>query len=231
VGDFKHRYVHYFYIPNDAIASFKIVILISYVVAVITAVAIPSLRALTTIRYLALLALLYYCGLAVIDAQRFPNYFVHIIPVFALILAAVLEHLRTIFRVPTAAIAAVLTLLVSVQVAGHLIKIRANAYKNEYEPTIQFLRENASEDTVIMGGSHLWFGLGDDYRLIDDARFGCLSGVSPDIIVLDAFHRGPSQFTRREPDVAQCLATLLHRFQLAAHHGEFRIFLPLRGAE
>jgi hypothetical protein len=191
------------------------------------AAVVPAVRRAPGVMLLLLLSVLYYVELALLDGARFPHYMVHVIAMWALLLAAVVGNAWSRKLVPAPLLTVFLCGLVLLQVSGHIIKIRQNTYCSEYLPTIAFVRAHSGRQTLVMGPSQLQFGL-PDRRLVDDARLGGLTGLVPDIIVLDEFHPGPELFRGREPDMVEHVSEVLRHFALAATYGNYRIYLPAR---
>jgi 4-amino-4-deoxy-L-arabinose transferase-like glycosyltransferase len=225
LSDFVHRYWNYYaYASAGGLGRFKIVVLIIYLCGFAAAILVRDIRQRPVGRILILLIALYYVEIAVLDSFGWPHYMVHLIPLFAAVLAVVVVWARSHVRLPSAALPVFLTAFIALQLGGHVLKLRANTYATEYVPTIRFLKQRASPQTVIVGGPELAFGLGEGYRLVADARLGVFSHVSPELIVLDPFHPGPSLFERSEPEVAQATKELLaNQFHVVATYGIYRI--------
>ncbi len=220
------RYVTYF-TPQGRGAQLKLGILLVYWAGILSAAFVPALRRARGVLLLLLLSGLYYVELALLDGSRFPHYMVHVIAMWALLLAAVAGFAISNKLVPAPILGVVLCGFVLLQISGHVIKIRQNTYRNEYLPTIAFVLNHSNRQTLVMGPSQLQFGL-SDRKLVDDARLGGLTGLSPDIIVLDQFHRDPRLFEVREPDMARYVSEMLtKRFFLAASYGDYSVYLPV----
>jgi 4-amino-4-deoxy-L-arabinose transferase-like glycosyltransferase len=223
-SDFMGRYVHSFTGPGAE--KYKILILIFYAAALLAALVIAPIRRSVAGRVLLSLAFLYYCELALFDSAWFPHYFVHVFPTWIALLAVVAAWLHQKKGVPKALIGSALALLALFQISGHVLQARKNRYATDYAPTIAFLRSHAMHGELIMGGSELYYGLGEGYRFVDDPRLGKVTGERPDLIVEDTIHPGPENFDEREPDTAQYMRNLLTgNYRLAATFGDYRILV------
>ncbi len=230
--DWRYRYLTFFFPRSGGAERLKVIVLIVYALAFAAALAAPAIRRAAGVVYLVLLTALYYSGLAVLDDAQFPHYMVHTITALALLLALTAGYAWRARLAPRPLIAAALACFMALQLGGHVLKIRADTYATAYEPTLRFLEMHASPETLIDGPAQLLFGLGEGYRLVDDARLGGLSGRRPDIIVLDNLRPGAAAFAGREPDMARWVGDVLdHRFHVAASYGEYRIYLPDKPAQ
>jgi 4-amino-4-deoxy-L-arabinose transferase-like glycosyltransferase len=225
------RYVHYFTPSQVRGAQLKLGILVTYWVAILSATVVPALRRAPGMLLLLLLSGLYYVELALLDGSHFPHYMVQVIAIWALLLAAVVGFAISNKLVPVRLLTTVLCGFTLLQISGHAINIWRNTYRNEYMPTINFVMNHSQRQTLVMGPSQLQFGL-VDRKLVDDARLGGLTGISPDVIVLDQFHRPPQlHLEDREPDMAQHVSAMLtRRFFLAATYGDYQVYLPIKAA-
>jgi hypothetical protein len=228
--DAAKRYLTYF-TPEARGGQFKLVILLTYWAGILLAALVPALRRARGVLLLLSLSGLYYVELALLDGSRFPHYMVHVIAMWALLLAAITGFAISNKLVPAPLLSLFLCGFVLLQICGNAIKIWQNTYRNEYLPMIGFVLNHSNSRSLVMGPSQLQFGL-NDRKLVDDARLGGLSGLSPDIIVLDQFHRAPHIFSEtQEPDMARNVSEMLtKRFYLAATYGDYQVYLPATAA-
>ena len=66
------------------------------------------------------------------------------------------------------------------------LRIKQNTYGNFYQPMINFLKQNAGENDLIMGGAELGFGLNFPKNHIADGRFGFYTHRKPKFIITDS---------------------------------------------
>ncbi len=228
--DVTGRYLVFFLPENrGAGAKLKILILLTYWAGILLAVVTPVIRRSPGVPLLILLSGLYYVELALLDGSQFPHYMVHVISMWALLLAAVSGFAISNRLLPRPFILTALGGFVVLQLSGHIFKIRSGPNQNDYLAAIAFVEAHSSSDTLVMGPSELQFNL--HRRLVDDARLGGLTGLTPGVIVFDWYHLGPERFEGREPDMQRYVAKMLtERFYLAATYGEFKIYLPRAAA-
>jgi len=228
LSDVVNRYVTFF-TPQGRGSKLKLCILLTYWAGILSAAFVPVLRRARGVLLLLLLSGLYYAELALLDGAQVPHYMVHVIAMWALLLAAVAGAAVSNKLVPIPLLASLLCGLILLQISGHVIKIWQNTYRNEYLPTIEFVMNHSDRQTLVIGPSQLQFELRNRV-LVDDARLGGLTGRSPDIIVLDSLHRVPHLFEAHEPDMARYVSYVLtKRFFLAANYGDYQVYLPLAG--
>jgi hypothetical protein len=230
LGDAVDRYVAYFTPQDRGVgAKLKLGILLTYWVGIVSASFVPALWRARGVLLLLSLSGLYYVELALLDGARYPHYMVNAIAMWALLLAAVAGFAISNKLVPARMSITVLCGFVLLQISGHAMKIRQNTYSNDYIPMIEFVLNHSNRQTLLMGPSQLQFGL-RDRKLVDDARLGGLTGLSPDIIVLDEIHSRALLFEGHEPDMARHVSEMLQRrFYRAATFGEYRVYLPVTG--
>ena len=226
--DVSKRYLLH-YLPGVPGSPYrlKVLIILVYWAGILVAVFVPAIRRAPGVWLLLMLSALYYCELAVLDSDAlFPHYMIHPITIWAILLAAVTSIALRKKLIPPPVIAALLFGFIALQLSGNIIKIHNNTYRNEWLPAIAFIEQHTNENSIVMGPSQLQFGI-KDRKLVDDARLGGLSGIHPDIIMLDYIHDAPLIFEGREPDmVAYTSDVLKKRFYRAAVFGEYRIYLP-----
>jgi hypothetical protein len=228
--DVLSRYINFFTPEGPPGSKLKLGILIVYWTGIALAALVPALRRAPGVLLLLLLSGLYYTELALLDGAQFPHYMVHVISVWALLLAAISGVAISRKLIPVPILVGVLAVFVLLQISGHAIKIRHNTYHTDYLPTIAFVQQHSDSQTLVMGPSQLQFGL-SGRTLVDDARLGGLSGLSPGLIVLDQAHPGAKAFEGREPDmVAHVSEVLTKRFYLAASYADYHIYLPRNSA-
>jgi hypothetical protein len=112
------------------------------------------------------------------------------------------------------------------QVGGAIYKMRQDTYRNSYAPAINFLKQNASPSSLIMGSSALGFGLDFPDNLVDDVKFGYYSGRRADFIVIDPdYALTLPAFKEGQPEVAAYINRLVVKdYRLAYNDGSYRIY-------
>ena len=172
---------------SSSLAPLKIFILITYLAGIAGAVVMRPIRTHRGYKALLILLGIYFVILTLVDGQKLSWYLVHMIPLFAALLAVFLSWLWTSTRVPRFVIVAPMLFFLALQVGGMFLRIRQNDYRRSYLPAVQFLEANAGS-ALIMGSTDLAFHLGFDANLVDDIRLGYYSGKRPDFIVVDEIY-------------------------------------------
>jgi 4-amino-4-deoxy-L-arabinose transferase-like glycosyltransferase len=173
---------------HSAIARLKALILVAYVAGVVCAWATRRIRESRGGRALLLLTALYFVIMAVLDGQKLAWYLVHIVPLYAALLAIWLVDVWEAVRLPRYAVAAALSALLLLQAGGVVQRMRANEYRASYAPAADFLKRRMQPSTLVMGSAEMGFALGFNEHLIDDSFLGYYSGKRPDFIVVDEIY-------------------------------------------
>lgn len=139
-------------------------------------------------RSLLLLALISYIGVAAIDNQKFPIYFVYSLPLFSAC-GALWVYDRWGHPGITRFVAAGLLLSsLLATIGGFFYKIYEDDYDHLYRTTIRAVRAELPTNGLVMGGSELGFALGFNANLIDDRFVGYYSGKRPDVFVENKYY-------------------------------------------
>lgn len=162
----------------------KAVVLIAYVIALVGSVLTRSIRRNAGYRALLILIAIYFVLLTVLDGQKETPYLMHIIPLYAAMLAIWIKWCWTKRTVPAPVIIMGLALIIFIQVGGMSFRMKQDTYHKLYAPAISFLQQNTSPTATINGSPSLGFGLGFTDRLKTDGRLGYVSGKRPDLIVI-----------------------------------------------
>jgi len=174
---------------SSSLVALKILILLTYVVGVIGALAVRSIRTHKGFRALLYLTGIYFLILTLVDGQKLSWYLVHMIPFYAALLAIFLMWLWEHSRAPRWLIVTPMAAFMLLQVGGLVQRIRQNSYTGSYLPAVSFLKANAGPSSLIMGSTELAFGLGYDANLVDDIRLGYYTGKRPDFIVVEEIYQ------------------------------------------
>ncbi len=193
IKEFTERYPHAFGLGattggHSGPIYLKSLILIGYIVGVFGLIFTKELR--NNRNYFALLVLIgiYFISLSVLDGQKQTYYLIHIIPLYVVCFAVWINwawnnHSNPVFRL---ALFGGVSVFIMLQIGGIGLRIKQNTYGRLYKPTIAFLKENSTENDLIMGKSDLGFGLGFPKNFIDDGEFAYTSGKRPKFIVYDS---------------------------------------------
>jgi 4-amino-4-deoxy-L-arabinose transferase-like glycosyltransferase len=224
VTDISQRYLFFFWSgEQSALNHLKGLILLVHVLFIIGGLCIRQVRSTLAYRTLAPCVLILYCGIALLDAFKWPYYMVHIFVFASAVVAVTAARLRfTAFRLPAAAAVAVLAL---VEVGGIGAKIRLNQYGNEFIPTIEYIRSHSSPTDYVEGEMPLNFGLGySNPRFHMDNRMGYYTGVRPALIVTGQF-ADLDYIRAHEPNVYQFIRHRLDvEYRQVAQYGDYKIY-------
>ena len=228
-NEFTVRYLEFYGFGSDASgpARLKLFILLAYVAGIIAAVLTPGIRNHKGYRGLLLLTLLYFSMLLLLDGHKQVMYLVHIIPMFAAILA-VSAHWYFAHRIISRRLLSIFIFgLILLQLGGVFYIIKQNDYRKNYHPAIEFLESYPDiKSHLIMGSGELGFGLEFPDNLIDDWRLGFHSGKKPDLIVVGKQYEGMFHGLRTsEPEVYKHVTELLNQeYRQIYDHGSIKIF-------
>lgn len=164
----------------------KSLILIGYIVGVLGALFTKSIRQNRNYFLLLILTAIYFVVMSLIDGQKQTPYLIHIVPFYCALLAIWLEWVWRKRFFPRSLTVLVIGFLVAVSAGGMAFRIKQNTYGNFYQPTIDFLKLNTSEQEMIMASSDFGFGLKFSDNLVDDGRFAFYTGKRPKFIVYDS---------------------------------------------
>ncbi len=193
IGEFTQRYPHAFgLLANTGGHSgpiyLKSLILIGYIAGVFGLIFTRELRRNQKYFALLILAGIYFASLSILDGQKQTYYLIHIIPIYVACLAIFINQAWEKSSKPFQKLILLggVFLFVSLQIGGIALRIKQNTKGRLYQPTINYLKENAAENDLIMGKSDLGFGLGFPENFVDDGRFGYRSGKRPKFIICDS---------------------------------------------
>ena len=188
-------------------------VLIAYFGSVLVALMDAGLRRQRAVRVLLGLIGTTWVMLWLLDGLKLKVYVVHIVPAFAgLTTLWIWNWTEGLPRRRFAAVAA----MVAIQVAGVAQAAREYSYRNEYLATVQYLKQRAGPDSLIMASAEFGFAFGFDRNVTDDMRLGYYTGKRPEFYVdsqwYEEWMRGAET---REPAVYQHV-----RRTLAEHYRE-----------
>jgi 4-amino-4-deoxy-L-arabinose transferase-like glycosyltransferase len=216
VREFTDRYPQAFGLGNvsgghSAPVYLKSLILIGYAVGLLGALLTRELRANRNYRALLVLTGIYFVVMSLIDGQKETPYLIHIVPFYLALLALWLDWAWRRQVVPKPLIAFGLLGFLALQTGGMMLRISKNTFSEVYQPAIDFLKANATEKDVIMGGAELGFGLKFPPNLISDGRFGYATGKRPKFIVFDDAARGSWEESKEfAPELYEYIPRLLN---------------------
>ncbi len=191
IREFTERYPHAYGLQTNSSGHsgpifLKSLILIGYALGILGVLLTKQLRQNRNYRALLILTTIYFFWMAVMDGQKQTYYIIQILPFYLIMLAIWINYLWSKNFLPRPLIALGLSGLLLLGVGGMSLRIKQNTYGNFYQPTIDYLKTNAGENDLIMGGSDLGFGLEFSKNHFDDGRFAYSTGKRPKFIVYDS---------------------------------------------
>lgn len=191
IREFTERYPHAFGLQANSGGHsgpifLKSLILIGYALGVLGVLFTKELRQNRNYRALLVLTAIYFVWMALMDGQKQTYYIIQIVPFYLIMLAIWINWLWRRNFLPRSLIALGLSGLLLLGIGGMSLRIKQNTYGNFYNPMIAFLKQNSTENDLIMGGAELGFGLGFPKNHIADGRFGLNTGKRPKFIMYDS---------------------------------------------
>ncbi len=162
-------------------------VVLVYLLSLVGVAFIPRLRARPGARFLLILTMIEFTLLSCLQPNWY--YLVYVLPAYAAAvgMASVwLWHRSLIGQWAAVAVIAGVVVLDS-GVSG--FRILHSDYRNRYLPAVDYLKQHAGPNSLIVGSGELAFDLGFEGRVLDDCRLGFTSKKVPDFIVLEAHYR------------------------------------------
>ncbi|MGE5184576.1 MAG: ArnT family glycosyltransferase [Acidobacteriota bacterium] len=217
--------------PGNAGPLFlKAFILAVYFAAAIAAFALRGVRRQRGFRTLAILLGVFFLFLTLGEGQRGAVYLVHVMPLYACLLAFVAGELLARRGFWASGTAAVLAAFVALQLGGTVERAAQNTYARRYLPALAYVRAQAGRDELVMGSVAAVFALAPDRDFRADNRLGFYSGDEPAWIVVDDFLRESFALDRaRNPEIARHLDAVLARHPKVFSSGGTDVYGPPAG--
>ena len=114
----------------------------------------------------------------------------------------------------------------ALQAGGMALRIKQNTYGNFYQPTVDFLKQNAGANDVIMASADFGFGLNFPDNLLSDGRFGFYTGKRPRFIIYDsAVHSSWLHSKEFFPEFYDYFPRLLQEeYKLAYENAAYKVY-------
>ena len=220
--DLYWRYVGMYYLNLSGIDKLKAASLVFAVVGALALATNRRLRLQPVGRALLILALIGYLGVAVIDNQKFPIYFVYSMPPMAACGAFWVYDRWRSGGIGRFFPAALLACSILATVGGFSYKIDQDDFSRLYRPAIAAVKADLPPGGLIMGGSELGFVFGFGPGLIDDRYLGYVSGKRPDVYVENGYYG-----LAGEP--GRVAYTLLHsQYHLTFQNSAYKVYVRNR---
>ena len=225
-NEFRWRYYVAFGLATGGIVRLKLVVLLSFVAAIVGALFDRSFRAKPGIRELLWLILIYF-GIQCVFNQKLDYYLVHIEWLYVALLASWVSWLWNQRPSWKPALAAWMLLLIAIPTSGLLIHARVRSYKADMGPALDYLREHAANAHLIFGTAALVFDMNFDPRLLDDSYLGVNSGRRADYIVVETiYHDYYAGWQYSRADDFRKIASRLAEYSLVYDRNGYRIYGP-----
>jgi len=202
----------------------KSVALVSYAAATGFFVLSPSGRRQAKVGLVALLCALYFCVQCVFN-QKLSVYLIHILPLYAILVAAGTMWLWRNHR--RAGVLAVVWLVTAsaLQTAGMFWVAKARSAVGGQREAALFLTRNAGRARQIDACVSMVFALHFDARLRDDQTLGVVTGVEPDVFVIDDFYREFFEiFGRTKPALMGRIRQRIAAYRLVYDRDGYQIY-------
>ena len=209
---------------STGMSRLKILILVVYAIAVIGAICVRSIRLHEGFRALLILTAIYFV-IETFFNHKLVFYLVHIIPMFAAILAVWVHWCWSERRVPRQVVSFAVCAFIFLQVSGVIHRVNQNSYETDYLPAAAFLKQHSNGKTLVIGSAEMAFGVGFE-RVIDDIRLGYYSGKKPDFIVMGYHYDGLMKLLEEKEPAVYGAATerLSHSYKQVYNHGSYQIY-------
>ncbi len=188
----------------------KVVLLLAYAASIVGILAVESLRKSKAAQFLMLVALQEFAMLILLDGMKQPYYMIHITPTLTAITAVFVDWLLKNKKLRFPAVG-LLTIILAVHFGTHLLRLKRDEYRTSYLAVSAMLNRNVRADDLVIASSELWFGSERRGNLLDDYRFGYLTGRKADFIVIDRSHYKDwfKNLAEREPETFRYMENLL----------------------
>ena len=215
--ELTRRYLDYYGAASysTGLSKLKLLILFTYLAAIIGMLLIGKLRRHPGYRLLLIMTASHCFLLMAFDGKRVWTYLIYIVPMFATLLAIFAVNCWRERLLPRGLLAAACLLFFTVQFATTWTRVSHNDYDRRFLPVTRFLESHAGKTKLIMGPSELGFQLGFGTNLLDDTRLGCVSGKHADYVVIDKLGYAAA-ISYLEGDDPKCYMYV--RTELAEHY-------------
>ncbi len=223
-SEIRDRYLVAYGLSLGGVAIFKSFALFSYLAALVGLLAAGSLRRQPRYQLLLLLVAVYFTVLCVFN-QKLSYYLVHIVPLYAAVLAVwvvwLWDHLPR-WRLAVAAWIAVLLLL---QSGGIVLRARQRSYIEQQRQAVRFLLNRAKEGSLIIGSASLLYEMNFDPRLLDSPFLGTRGGRTGDFVIIDELYRIAFEaWARKRPVEYRRIQARLAEYDLIYDKPEYKIY-------
>lgn len=168
--ELRDRYLYHHWTVAHGVTRARVVGLVALGALGAYAGLVPAVRRCKGVGALALMAVVSWAALAVLDGSRYIQYYTHVFPIYLALASVPVVALLRRGRGGRVAAAAVVFGLVAPGIGGLLHRSLQQPYRNDYQPVLAAVRAHQRPGTVVVGGSELGFGLGFDGAFVDDMQ-------------------------------------------------------------
>ena len=225
VNDGYVRYYYYYFSFLNGIDKLKFVVLVFAVAGTLGLLVNRRRTAEPLGRTLLILVGVGYFGVAAIDNQKLPVYFIYSIPAMSACGAVWAYDCWQRGGIVRACASALLAGSILSAVGGFGYKVYLDGYDHVYQPAIVTIKRFLPPRGLVMGGSELGFALGFGPQLVDDRYLGYFSGKRPDVFVENQYY-GRSGGLVFGPARLYTETALQKEYHLEFVNAEYRIYVP-----
>ena len=204
----------------------KALLALPYLAGLLGVLAIRELRRHPGYRlalWWALICVIYFW---LLEGTRLYLYVVHVAPVCLFLLSAVVWWMYTQRRVASVVLIGAFGAWLALEAGSAVYLVYRDDMHGSYLPAVDFLREHAGKQDLVMGSAELGFQRGFDSNLVDDIRLGFRTGKRPAYIVVEKRYSEWIDWAKtRDPPNYSYIETLLTKeSRLAYDQSGYRIY-------
>jgi hypothetical protein len=223
--ELRLRYAYAFGLATGGLSLLKVLALVAYLGAAALCLGSGELRRMDGVRKLLALTVVYFGAMAVFN-QKLTYYLIHIVPMYAALLAVAVWWLwekRPRWRM---ALAVGVVGLIGVEMTGIAAKAMTRSYIAAQRELVRYVREQARPGDLIIGTAALLYEMDFDPRLCDDPYLGTRSGRVPDVIIIENLYRPlyGAWRTERPEDFAR-IAARMAEYRKVRQIDEYEVYL------
>jgi hypothetical protein len=226
-GEFSRYFGSYGLRSDNTLAKAKLIIPVIYIAGALLAAFNRDLRRTAPVRKAVLMLGAGALMMMLIDNCRYGNYLIHIVPLYAILLASWVVWAWRQVPASKTALACGMGVFLGVQAMGPIYWIHRDGYHKEYLPLIQFVRSVTPAGGKITGPARLGFQLGFDDNLKDDFSLGYFSGRTPDVIVQDYLYWNRLRASDAPPAVHKALLEIMSHYRPVFSEPEYTVLVPV----
>jgi 4-amino-4-deoxy-L-arabinose transferase-like glycosyltransferase len=166
--ELRDRYLYHHWTVAHGITRFRVLGLVALGASFAYATVVTDVRRQRGIGALALMAVVSWAALGVLDGSRYIQYYTHVFPIYLALASVPLVALLRQGRAGRLVAAGLLFGLGAPGVGGLLHRSLQDPYRSEYLPMLAAVRAHQTPGAVVVGGSELGFALGFDGAFVDD---------------------------------------------------------------